>query len=150
MRTAISTLLLILMASPAVSAPGAILCQADSHTAIIQLEGLTMDGHVFDCIDADFVDPYTPCATSGAYALYEDGSRAKIVGIVDKPEDFANHTGGVTSHTAAGTNLTFTAGYTSPDAGYVEIWSFVVTTATDRGVLTIGTLERPYICKGLQ
>jgi len=149
MRSAISPLFLILMASPAMSAPSAILCIADDHTAIIQLEGLIMNGHTYNCIDADFVDPYTPCATVGAYTLYEDGSRAKIVGVVERPEDYADHTGGVMSHTMEGDNLTLTAGYTAPDSGYVELWSFTVMLATDAGVLTSGTLERPYTCNRL-
>ena len=150
MRRAISPLFLILMASPAVSAPSAILCQAGSHTALIQLESLTMDGHTFNCIDADFVDPYTPCATPGAFTLYADGARAKIAGVVDRAEDYADHTGSVMSHVIDGTNLSFTAGYTAPNNGYVDIWSFTVKSAEDAGMLTSGALETPYTCRWLQ
>ena len=147
MRTAIAALVLVATASPA-GAIGAFACPTEGQTIVVSIGALTKDGYVYNCIDADFVEPLTPCGMLDRWVLYKDGFGAEIVDDVAKKEDFANHTGGVLWHEIDGHEMIFTGGYTSPDIGYVEVWSFTSNEVTSEGVLRTGTTETRYACVG--
>jgi hypothetical protein len=114
-----------------------ILCQrAGSPDTVITLGASTQFNRTLDCITGDFVADMTPCAPNGAYGLSAPTGSAELVGVVDRWQDYANHSGGVVGHFANADTIYFSGGFNWPDnGGLTDKWSFTVNRATGHAEL---------------
>ena len=147
MRTAIAALVLVATASPAGAIGGAFACQTDGQTIVVTIGGLAV-GTATSSAALATGRGLALAAARRSVAVPEDEVGAEIINDVAKKEDFAGHTGGVLWHEIDGHEMIFTGGYTSPDIGYVEVWSFTSNEVTSEGVLRTGTTEVRYACVG--
>jgi len=89
-----------------------------------------MFGREVDCINGDFVADLSGCAPNGAYSLHAPTGDAAMVAIVDRPQDYAKHMGGIMSHYVNQDHIYFAGGFNDPAKGYKDDWIFDV----DRGL----------------
>jgi hypothetical protein len=138
-------LLVVTAAAPAVSGQ-VILCErAGSPDTVITLGASTQFNRILDCISGDFVADLTPCAPNGAYGLSEPTGSAGLVGVVDRWQDYANHSGGVVSHFANADTIYFAGGFNWPDnGGLTDKWSFTVNRLTGNAELKKFPGQSPY------
>jgi hypothetical protein len=87
----------------------------------------------------------TPCAPNGAYGLSAPTGSAELVGVVDRWQDYANHSGGVVSHFANADTIYFAGGFNWPDnGGLTDKWSFTVNRLTGHAELKEFPGQAPY------
>jgi len=92
----------------------------------------------------------TPCAPDGAYGLSAPTGSAELVGVVDRWQDYTNHSGGVVSHFANSETIYFTGGFNSPDTGLTDKWSFTVNRLTGHAELKELPGHSPYSSEQLR
>lgn len=131
----------VLVASIAISGSSLsdeqILC---AHTGradvVITLQAMSRFNRVLDCISGDFVSDLTPCAPNGAYALSAPTGAGDLVKIVDRWQDYMDHSGGVTSHFVTPDKIYFAGGFVGGRSGYYEEhWSFTTSRLTEKAEL---------------
>jgi hypothetical protein len=131
------SLLGLITATPA-SAKETIICQRfrPQETVKISLQAFRQFDRIFDCIDGSFVSDMTPCAPDGGYGLSAPTGSAKLVGVVDRWQDYAEHSGGVVSHFVNADTIYFAGGFNWPDnGGLTDKWSFTVNRLTGHAEL---------------
>jgi hypothetical protein len=138
--------LLALSAATPASARQVISCQrAGSPDTVITLGASTQFNRILDCITGDFVADMTACAPNGAYGLSAPTGSAELVGVVDRWQDYANHSGGVVSHFANADTIYFAGGFNWPDnGGLTDKWSFTVNRLTGHAELKRFPGQSPY------
>lgn len=105
----------------------AIVCKAaDGQSATVSLSDRKMCGQSLSCVEGTFATDMTACAPDGKYSLSAPTGSAPIVRIVDRWQDFADHTGGVLSFNKTRTAYIFLGGFMSPDRGLTHEWTFNV------------------------
>jgi hypothetical protein len=108
-----------------------ILCRSKGGSdVIITLSDFKRFGRTFNCISGTFVADLTPCAPNGAYGLSAPTGSAGLTGVVDRWQDYRDHTGGVTSNYVNSHEIYFEAGFTGAGSGYAESWHFSVSRLT--------------------
>ena len=141
-------LVALLALSTATPAPAKeiILCQRPgSPDTVITLEASTQFNRTLDCIAGNFVADMTPCAPNGAYGLSAPTGSAALVGVVDRWQDYADHSGGVVSHFANADTIYFAGGFNWPNnGGLTEKWSFTVNRLTGQAELKEFPEHLPY------
>jgi hypothetical protein len=133
------------MATPA-PAKELILCHRHgSPDAIITLGATTQFNRTLDCLAGDFVADMTPCAPNGAYGLSAPTGSADLVRVVDRWQDYADHSGGVVAHFANAGTIYFAGGFNWPDnGGLTERWNFTVNRLTGHAELKKFPDHLPY------
>jgi len=105
------------------------------HDVVISLRDRQAFGKALDCISGDFIADMTPCAPVGGYGLSAPTGNAPLGRVVERWQDYADHLGPVVGHDMTFDTIGFTGGYTSPQDGYKEDWSFFVSRLTGVGEL---------------
>lgn len=122
--------------------------QADAIT--LDLGAREMLGRVVGCIDGSFVADMTPCAPDGEYGLSAPTGAAGMVEIVQRWQDYGNHSGGVVTHFTTPTEIYFSGGFMYDSSGYTDHWSFQVDRLTGKGELRLEDGEgASYECAAL-
>lgn len=75
-----------------------------------------------NCISGDFIVDMVPCAPNGSFGLSAPTGVPALSAIVDRWQDYADHTGGVTSHFINQSTIYFAGGYNGER--YTEFWNF--------------------------
>lgn len=135
--------------STAIAATQRLTCTAPRASAVtINLSSQRRFGRPLSCIDADFVADMTPCAPDGSFGLSAPTGAADLVRIVDRWQDYADHTGGVTSHFTTPRQIYFAGGWNSSESGFQEQWEFTVNRATKKALLKVeGRPAKAYACR---
>lgn len=141
---ALAAVLMVATATPT-CAKETILCQSTgSPDTKITLEESRQFNRTLDCIDGNFVADMTPCAPNGAYGLSAPTGSAELVGVVDRRQDYADHSGGVVSHFANADTIYFAGGFNWPgDGGLTDKWSFTVNRLTGQAELKEFAVQSP-------
>jgi hypothetical protein len=129
-------LLIVITAIPA-SAKETILCRSSgSPDTVITLGASTQFNRTLDCIAGNFAADMTPCAPDGGYGLSAPTGAADLVGVVDRWQDYADHTGGVVSHYIKDETIYFAGGFNAPgNGGLTDKWSFTLNRLTGQAEL---------------
>jgi hypothetical protein len=107
---------------------------------------------VVSCIAGEFAGDMTPCAPNGGYGLSYPTGAASLARIVDRWQDYGDHTGGITGYSANASRIQFDGGFFSPNGGsggdgWSEQWTFIVDRLTGEGKLTEdGKPDAVYAC----
>ena len=144
-------LFLLSTATPA-SGKQLILCQRPgSPDAVITLGASTQFNRTLDCIVGNFVADMTACAPNGAYGLSAPTGSGQLVGVVDRWQDYVDHSGGVVCHFANADKIYFAGGFNWPDKrGLTDKWSFTVNRLTGQAELKKFPGHSPYTTEELR
>lgn len=113
------------------SAKSLLLCKAPGqHDVTISLQDRQFRGQTLDCISGDFVSDLTPCAPPGGYGLSAPTGSAPLGQVVNRWQDYGNHSGGVVGHYVTTDKMAFSGGFHFPGSGYKEVWSFTASRLT--------------------
>jgi|SRR5882724_2229385 len=145
-KTEVLAALLALSTAMPASAKVLVLCQRPgSPDTVITLEASTQFNRTLDCIAGNFVADMTPCAPNGGYGLSAPTGSANLVGVVDRWQDYSDHSGGVVSHFASADTIYFSGGINRPDnGGLTDKWSFRVNRLTGHAELKLFSGHSPY------
>lgn len=72
----------------------------------------------------------TPCAPDGGFGLSAPTGSASLVAVVNRWQDYADHSGGVVGHYVTTDKLSFSGGFNGLSGGYKEEWTFVASRVT--------------------
>jgi hypothetical protein len=148
----VSVVVLSLCASASAQQSGPkeqILCNPldGGHDVVIALADRREFGRMLNCISGYFIADLTPCAPAGAFGLSAPTGRGALLSVVDRWQDYARHFGGVTHSIVNARLIYFSGGFTRPEMGYKEIWSFSVDRLTANAELKISSEVIFYKCK---
>lgn len=135
-----------------------IVCQAaGAGDVVVELNSQRFMGRTLSCIHGDFVVDLTPCAPNNGFGLSAPTGSAGLVAVVDRWQEYANHLGGVTSHSATSSEIYFSGGFNAAESGFQDRWDFKANRLTGDAVLTVnkeneeggeaGKSETAYHCK---
>src|SRR6478672_5501744 len=89
----------------------------------------------------------TPCAPPGGYGLSAPTGGGVLVDLVNRWQDYRNHTGGVVGHYLTADKITFSGSFNSSESGYKEEWTFSVNRLTGAAKLEeVGKPSVGYAC----
>ena len=139
--------LAVLCAVPA-SAKSLILCKAPGRRDVVMsLQDRQFRGRTLDCISGDFIADLTPCAPPGGYGLSGPTGSAPLVQVVDRWQDYGDHSGGVVGHYITADKMAFFGGSHFQGSGYKEDWSFIANRLTGTADLSEeGKPVVPFTC----
>jgi hypothetical protein len=117
---------------PAALAKTFIICKGPlgAQPVDISIQDSKFLGRTIDCISGNFVSDMTPCAPPNGFGLSAPTGSADLVELVNRWQDYINHSGGVTGHYVTSDKIYFSGGFNSPDSGYKEDWSFSINRLT--------------------
>jgi hypothetical protein len=138
--------LLLLTAATSAPVQEQTLCQHPGSPDVVITFGASRQfDRTLDCIAGDFISDMTPCAPNGGYGLSAPTGSADLIGVVDRWQDYADHSGGVVSHFANAETIYFAGGFNWPDnGGLTDKWSFTVHRLTGKAELKEFSGKSPY------
>jgi hypothetical protein len=126
--------LLVFCMAGSVSANELILCNNPSAPdVIITLAAKIQFDRVLNCISGEFVADLTPCAPTDGYGLSAPTGDARLVGVVDRWQDYTNRSGGVTQSIVNEHQIYFMAGFEGNS--FEEWWEFSVNRLNGKAIL---------------
>jgi hypothetical protein len=90
-----------------------------------------------NCIYGEFATDLASCAPDGAFGLTAPTGETELIEIVNRPQDYATHDGGVTGHTITQEEISFSGGFMGSYSGFELYWTFTANRRTGEGKLKI-------------
>jgi hypothetical protein len=116
-----------------------ILCQSTGkEDIVVELDAREFGGKSLSCVSGGngFTADMVTCAPDGAYALSNPSAVATLDRVVERWQDYTDHSGGVVSFFSTSSEYHFQGGWTGPEMGYDAHWTFEISRLTGAGKLT--------------